>query len=376
MDIHEIAASYAAEGPFATVYLDTASDVENAGPKLELQWKNVLRELDQHDIDAATKEALTQARGEHSRGGTRVLVGAQGRALLATSMPGPPPAGPGVHAGALPHLLSVVERLGRRLPHLVVLTDRQGADILAYGEGAQRGPVETGAVTGSAPDITKVHAGGWSERRYQARVEEGWDHNAKEVAAVVDAIARDVGPRLVVATGDVRALGLLHDNLPQRLSALWRVVPGGRGEDGGGDPLAQHVAKTVEEQVGADLAELLADFEQERGQADRAVAGTAETVDALRRGQVDLVLVSDQLDETASGWFGDESSAIGMSEDEVAAMGESRPRRAPLIDVLMRATFGTGAQVRVVPGDLAQSPPEGVGALLRYGPPGRHRLPG
>ena len=48
-------------GPFATVYLDARSDVENAASLLALRWKNARRELDDEPngdrLDAARAEA-------------------------------------------------------------------------------------------------------------------------------------------------------------------------------------------------------------------------------------------------------------------------------------------------------------------------------
>ena len=40
-----------------------------------------------------------------------------------------------------------------------------------------------------------------------------------------------------------------------------------------------------------------------------------------------------------------------------------------MIDVLIRAALGTGAQVQLVPHELATAPRGGVGATLRYADP-------
>ncbi len=41
-------------------------------------------------------------------------------------------------------------------------------------------------------------------------------------------------------------------------------------------------------------------------------------------------------------------------------------REGPLVDVLLRAAIGTGADARLVPAEMAEAPQQGVGALLRY----------
>ena len=227
---------YESTGPFVTIYLDSVSDVEDAAQRLELRWKNVLRQLAELGVNDATRDALTAARGGHQRGNTRVLVASEGRVVLATSLPEPPGADV-IRVGPLPHLRPLLERTALQLPHVVVLADRVGADILAYAQGPD--PVETTSVDGEQQWITKVHAGGWSERRYQARAEEGWEHNAKDVAEMVGKVANDVSARLIVAAGDVRAVELMYENLDSQYQPMFERIPGssfarGRARLGGG----------------------------------------------------------------------------------------------------------------------------------------------
>src|SRR3954469_3391384 len=90
MDVAALTKLYALEGPFTTIFLDTTSQAEDAAEQLEIRWKNVLRDLEQAGVDAATRDALTAARGEHGLGGTRVLVAAHGSVHLAISLAHPP----------------------------------------------------------------------------------------------------------------------------------------------------------------------------------------------------------------------------------------------------------------------------------------------
>jgi len=41
-------------------------------------------------------------------------------------------------------------------------------------------------------------------------------------------------------------------------------------------------------------------------------------------------------------------------------------QQAPLDELLLRAAWGTGADVQFVTGGVEQSPTDGIGALLRY----------
>ncbi len=83
MDLRDLAPLYEAKGPFVTVVLDTTSEVEDAATRLDINWRNTLRELEQKGVDEATREALSANLGEHGEGNTRVLVAAGGEVLLA-----------------------------------------------------------------------------------------------------------------------------------------------------------------------------------------------------------------------------------------------------------------------------------------------------
>ena len=65
-------------------------------------------------------------------------------------------------------------------------------------------------------------------------------------------------------------------------------------------------------------------------------------------------------------WFGPEPTQVGSSGEELAAMGVPMPSSGPVVEVLLRAAIGTGADVQLVPHELEQAPQGGVGALLRY----------
>src|SRR3954452_9792862 len=90
MDVGALSKLYSLDGPFTTIYLDTTGAAEDAAEQLEIRWKNVLRELEQAGVAEPTREALTQVRGEHGRGNTRVLVATPGTVQLAVSLPQPP----------------------------------------------------------------------------------------------------------------------------------------------------------------------------------------------------------------------------------------------------------------------------------------------
>src|SRR4051812_39104307 len=164
----DLARIYPVEGPFATTYLDISRDSEDAAKAIELRWRDSRRELAAHGADEATLAAMDSVvgeRGEPGRAG-QVLVGASGRLVLDVRLP-EPPAREWATVAPLPAVGPPLAEAPAELPHVVVVVDRVGADITAVGPGGERDRT----VTGETWPIQKVHAGGWSERRYQASVE-------------------------------------------------------------------------------------------------------------------------------------------------------------------------------------------------------------
>src|SRR3954463_10682570 len=186
MDLSTLSKLYAIEGPFVTIYLATLSDSEDAAEQLEIRWKNVLRELEDRGVDETTRDALTAARGEHGRGNTRVMVAAHGTVHLAISLP-QPPAEEEITTAPLPRLLPLLDALALQVPHVVVLADRKGADVLAYTAGPD--PADSASVTNNRFPDRKTPSGGWAAKRFANDVEESWEASARDVATLVDRVA-------------------------------------------------------------------------------------------------------------------------------------------------------------------------------------------
>jgi hypothetical protein len=122
--------------------------------------------------------------------------------------------------------------------------------------------------------------------------------------------------------------------------------------------------------LAAETVELLERFSQLRGQADGADTGAADgvaaTVEALRKGQVATLLLTDARDQGSEAWIGPDPTDLALTDVDLRDLGAGQPQRAPLDEALLRAALGTGAEVRLVSGSFEQAPAEGVGALLRY----------
>ena len=365
MDLSMIGKLYTADGPFVSVYVGAESAVENAQQTYETKWRNIERELADAGVDEPTRQAVVDAKGEHFEGDTRVVVAAHGSVHLARSLP--QSVGPDVvRVSPLPHVAPLVDAAVRVRPHVVALIDRTGADVYAYTD-SETEIAEFTVVSGDAADIRKVHgAGGWAMRRMQARAEEGWEHNAKEIADAIERVCRDIDAALIVVAGDNREIELVKADLPAERQGLVVQVSGGRGADGSTASVFEQVAEQLEERRTKDVIALLEQYEENRGRGTLAAEGLAAVVGALRNSQVDTLLLTEDYAGDEQLWFGPEAVHLGTGRDELTAMGVGDPAQTDAIDALLRAALATNARVARVPGGIEQAPQGGVGALLRF----------
>ncbi len=362
MDHTDFERLLAADGPFATVYLDARSDAPGAAEKLAVEWRNVRRDLEAAGADAATLEAIDAVvdSGDHGGGETLALVAGHGHVLLLERLPEPPQRSRG-RWDQLPWLLPLLEVRQSTLPHVVVLADREGADVVGFtgGDAALERSVD-----GDTEHIHKGAPGGWSQRRFQERAENTWQDNARDVAELIERAAGLLDARLVVVAGDVRAVQLLREALPAPLAERTVVLDSGsRAANGSIDAIADDVVKQVATVVAEETVETLRRFRAGLG-TDLAAEGPARTLEFLRRAVVDTLLVHDDPDDERTAWFGPEAVHVGLDRETVAAMGVDEPREAKLTEVAARAALGTSATVRVVPG--AGGPDAGLGVILRH----------
>jgi Bacterial archaeo-eukaryotic release factor family 2 len=366
VELQELTPVLTAPGPFVTVHLASESDVEQAADRYDLVWKNVLRELGDRGVDAQTLAAVADAKGRHDEGASRLVVAstADREVKLAVSLP-TPPRQPVVDVAPLPHLLPLVSEIAARVPHVLLVADRTGADLSAYYDSDTVAGEVT--VTGRTTKDRSPAQGSWKHIYHEFPAEQGWmTRLAKDVAEGVSDLAQQIDAELVIGAGDVRALSAVQEHLATELQPTWRVVEGGRGQDGSDDLIRQRVQDVLAQHLAVKNLDLLEEYAQERGQLKRACDGVEDVVAALRKAQVQTLLVTTQAPADGTLWFGPEPAAIATTAAELTDLGVTEPAQGPLVDVLVRAAVGTGADVQIAPHQLDDAPRGGVGALLRY----------
>lgn len=363
MDLGFLSHLYAVSGPYATVYLDTTRGTANAAAQIDLRWRGLRGELAAEGADEETLAAIDGVVGaDGARGDGQVVVAAQGRVLLDSAL-AQAPRREGAAWSALPNVMPLVAQTSDVVPYVLVVADRTGADVTAFGSHGEELSTEVEGTGG--PHLTKVNPGGWSQKRFQQRAENLWEANAGETARWVSGIAQEIGARLVIGAGDVRAVTFLRDHLePPAREIFLAIDEGGRGAGASEESLERRVAQLVAEAAAHDALAIIEKFEEERGQGDRAVQGLRATVEAVRRAQVETLVLVDDPSSTALLYVGPDPVHLAVEADELADLGVTGAQPVRADAALVRALAATAADVVVAPAPLTVT--DGVGAVLRY----------
>ena len=349
-------------GPFASVFTTLSGtggwgDAEDARRR-----KNIVSELARAGASSDIATALDDALGAVDAGARgAVAIADQSGVLVVESLPEPPRADV-VRWGARPALSPVIEHRQAAIPAVVVLADRLGADLAAGRFGH---PMRESTVEGADEPIRKTGQGGWSQARYQTRAEQTWDQNAREVAAEVERLASRIDPVAILIGGDVRAVELITDALPEALRSLVRHLEHGRAADSSGDLREDEIRTMLRTAVAEETVALLETFESRSQRDGTAANGPDATVAAIRQAQVDVLIVHDDPADERTVFVSPASPvAIASTADELLASGVGVANPARLVDAAICSVLQSGGSVRIVP--AAASLDGGIGALLRW----------
>ncbi|HEX2902494.1 MAG TPA: Vms1/Ankzf1 family peptidyl-tRNA hydrolase [Jatrophihabitans sp.] len=369
----EITAIYQHSGPYATAFLDGSRDHEQGEHQVQLRWRTLRARLEAAGADEATLQAMQAAvdsdrpvPGRHGH-----LLVAAGGALLADEIIEQPPITEVADFGPAPQLLPFLALRGEPVPHVVVVADRNGANLYA---NAGHSPIRlTGttpdSVAGSAPEpIRKTGRNVWSEDHFQHRVENNWTENAADVAQAARKVAAELGARVVLVAGDVRARALVLHALAELVPPQVEVTEttaGGRAEGASLAAVEDAAHDAVLRVRWRDRREILARLQQGVARADFGVTGIEAVLQALRSGQVETLVISDDPSSTERAWIGDDPLQLTRTEQQLTDLGITEPRQVRLDAALVRAVAASGADLLVTPNAHSYLV-DGIGAVLRY----------
>jgi hypothetical protein len=362
-----ISALYAHPGPFASVYLDATRATETGDTEVELRWRGLRAQLAEAGADDKSLQAIDEVTGGHAEVAGRhgqFVVAAGGEVLLDEVTRRPPLRELG-RWSPLPHVLPYLVEKSTQIPHLTVLIDRTGADVYTVLDEVHS---DQTSVEGNAEyPLRKTGRDVWNERAFQNRVDNAWETNSKEVAQTIN---HHLPPQvqLILLAGDVRARNLVGEELtkvlPQRVGVR-QLEHGARAEGASREALDAEVRSALLHYIWAERRDVLARLQQAVGRHDYAVTGISAVLDALRKAQVDTLVVSDDPSSTAGCAVGPEPLLLAGTDDELRALGVTDIQHDRLDAALVRALAGSGAGLVVTPGGH-QYVEQGIAALLRY----------
>ena len=267
--------------------------------------------------------------------------------------------------------------------HLVELKDNyhRYVILLAMPDRASILEVNLGAATVRAwinQSGLRMRMGSeWARIHYQVSQAHRGDRFVREKIAVLEQLMRAGGHTHLILAGDPEIATRVRDALPNDLAEkLVDVIPASERDRQTEVVLLtlssfieheEHESRSVTERLIAGL----------RSQ-NLAVAGSAATLDALRWGEVDtLVMASDY--QPDPGWSCTACRAIGTEVPETPVCpqcGKSAVRSLDVRELLLRLASQLERPVEVVKQSDALVSLGGVGCLLRYRPDLRNEKPG
>ncbi|MFF5286899.1 hypothetical protein [Streptomyces sp. NPDC013171] len=370
-------------GPWASVFVETRRDTEDAAQMQRLRDRAVARQLVEEGADPATVGAVAERlRTEPASGAPpgRALFATAGEIVLDLPLTTAPPA---VEAtwSSLPHIAPLLYLRSDQPACHVALIDRTGADL------------ETRGLLGGTEDAGRAEGKQWQGRGHRSipadryewhhnnKLENAWEETADIIAAeLVRRCPQDAGTLLVLA-GDARERKAVRDRLPQQLrSSAVEVEHGSRAPGASTEALDREIEDACARYARERVRSALDDFRRGRGRPGEhrpgpmdgapgpAAEGVPAVVEAVREHRVaTLLLGHDAAEAGRPVWVGPSAYDIAVGRTEARNWGIGRPTEARADDALLRACVAADSEVLVVP-EEATGPAGGLGAVLRWNP--------
>ena len=347
--------------PVATIVLAGPGFEGDVQSRLDIRTKDISRQLEEAELPGSVADQVAQlVQGMVGEDGLGIVADAGG--IVTSSLVGVEEEAEVVQVEGLPRYVPFVRDRFVNRPHVVVRCDRVGAHIARVDRGEI---VRDTEVVGDDEHVQKVHAGGWSQRRFQNRAEHTWDENAKEIAEAIVAEADAIEAELVVVTGDNRAVQLVAEHLPERFSDHL-VLDDHQPTDEASDAVVFERATTlVKDRVGRELVEVLERFAEHRGRGEGAAEEVSDVLAALRQGAVETLLVSGDSGEVVHV-AREEPMQLATDRSAITDLGFDDVVEARLTDAAILSALAGGARVMIVPEHGPNSPKGALGAILRF----------
>jgi peptide subunit release factor 1 (eRF1) len=259
-----------------------------------------------------------------------------------------------------PHLYHLA-RLDDEYPRYAALvTDARSARIFVFGLGEK---VSDASLKGKK--MHRVKVGGWSQARYQRRVENAQKEHAKEAIDALERIVREEKIQHVVVAGDPAMMAVVQEQFSKQLAE--KVVDVLRLDTKAAEhEIFNATLEAIQEQDAATDAEKVKRLFEYYRAGGLAVTGPEKTLEALANGQVDELLISASLERTHAEEEPVEAILAPEVPDAEGSTETEEPRPVLLADLLVTKAKQTSASVCFIEDANLLAGVDGVGAFLRW----------
>jgi peptide chain release factor subunit 1 len=263
------------------------------------------------------------------------------------------------HVDRTLHLTPLVRHVGRGDGALAVVASREQGRFFRLRNGRLH---EVSDLSDEQP--RRHDQGGWSQARFQRRIDNLASEHLREVADELDRRVRRAGGGveiLVVSPEETRAE--LSGLLSQETQAA--VVGWAHAEAHASvAELEELLTRVLDEARATSERQLAERWREEAGRNGRAAAGWDATLTAASDARVDVLLLSDGADREA--WRCPSCGRASASAGECPLDGSALEPVAKGADTAVQLTLAHGGTVRVFEHVPDLGPTEGIGALLRF----------
>ncbi|MER6089912.1 Vms1/Ankzf1 family peptidyl-tRNA hydrolase [Streptomyces bluensis] len=367
MDLAFLHPLYEHPGPWASVYVDTSSHTESTPHERSLVAAAVSRELAAQGADEPTRAAVHRAVDElrhSSEPHGRAFFARSGEVVLDPPLAHAPP-GTWAHWAPLPRATPLLELAGEDAVCVVAYVDRRGAEFELRGS---RGSQDAGTVAGRQWPVHRTSTADWSERHFQLRVENTWEHNAAEIADALAVCQEETRADLLVLAGEERTRHAVRERLPQRLHDLVVETRHGSGSRLLDEDVERARAEHAHRRAAEELERFVAARSPDAEGRTAAVEGVPALVEAAREHRIDELLVRPAgPDAHREVWIGEDPDQLAVRRTDLRTLGEQHSWAARADDALLRSAVATAAPALSVTAATAEEVPVGgLGALLRW----------
>jgi len=259
-----------------------------------------------------------------------------------------------------PHLYHLA-RLDDEYPRYAALvTDANSARIFVFGLGEKLSGEKV-----KGKKVQRVKVGGWSQARYQRRVENAHKEHAREAIDALGRIVREEGIKHVVIAGDPAIVPLIQQELPKDLAD--KLVDTLRLDTKA--PEQEIFTATLdairEQDAATDAEKVNRLFEQFRA-GGLAVLGPQDTLEALANGQVDELLIGGAIEQRHDAEEPVDAILAPEIPDASGSTASDEERPVLLPDLLVTKAKQISAQETFIEDPALLADVDGVGAFLRW----------